>query len=489
MNPIGTPLALGTGMQPLPIPASASSSATSAPREDVVTATRRDEGFAQRLQERTPRERTSASGSNRAERSAPSERAEKRERPPQAADSSAKASRTKSAAEVENTAPTDAPTEVSAQVLPAPVDDQHVTIDMPAIAPGSVIAEALLALVGTTSAAIDPTQATAPDQDPLLAALATLLGELPDAQAMPTTQAGPLTAPMTEDTSAMVPSLLALLGAPPASDQASLVDAEGANPMALLTGAAAVAITGNHAGTGASSTISPTDASLAADAMAKPTTSMTAGMQAATDDAGGQAAQQSAAPVLPTATGTATTDEEVPFTIAEPRAAGETTAAKPAAAPVTRPAPEAGNPMERAVANQVSRALIRESADGSRMISLRLTPPELGTVRIDIVERAGVMTARLHAEDAGVRVALERYLPQLRQDLLSHNAPVRELQLADAWAGDLTRQNHGDQQGRTSNRRGGRSAFSLDGVAAVPVAATAAKTTSTITADSVDARA
>lgn len=484
MNPIGTPLALRTGMQSLPIPASASSSATSAAREDVATAIRRDDGFAKRLHERAPKDRVPARDSERTEHAHKADQAQRAERAEKTGktETADKTHTTKDAVETDGTVPVEAPV--------PPVDDQPANLDVPAIAPGSVVAEALLALVGTTSAAIDPTQTTATDQDPLLTALAALLGELPQAQAVP--DSGGLTATATpgEDASVMVPSMLALLGTPDATAQALPGGTKGADPLALLTNGTAQTAIGSNTGASAASTVTATDASIAADLMATPASTAATSMQAATSEGDDQAAQQPATPVMPTATTTTASDDDAPFTIAEPRPAGESPTVKPAAAPPTRAAPEAGNPMERAVANQVSRALIRESADGSRMISLRLTPPELGTVRIDIVERAGVMTARLHAEDAGVRVALERYLPQLRQDLLSHNAPVRELQLADAWAGDLTRQNHGDQQGHPSNRRSGRSGFRLDGVSAVPAGASApARTTSTITADSVDARA
>lgn len=483
-------------MQPLPIPASASSSAHPGHREDASAAFRRDDGFAERLHEHAPKERTAASDANRTNKAERAHKAEKAERSERAERTDATEAPPKAPrAAVDQTREKSPLDPVAAETVEAPVDDLTaddgdipVPVTTTVITPGSTLADALLALVGSTSAAIDPTQATATDQDPLLAALATLLGELPDAQALPAAGSQGLrvpTSPLPADNAPqIVPSLLAMLH--PQDTATPEANETESDALALLT-AGTAATSGPVMKTTATTT---TDAAIAAGLAETQPSAASAGMQANADDVGDQAAHQPSTPVAPVATATAATDEDTPFTIAEPRAAGEAAIAKPAAAPAARPAPEAGNPMERAVANQVSRALIRESADGSRMISLRLTPPELGTVRIDIVERAGVMTARLHAEDAGVRVALERYLPQLRQDLLAHNAPVRELQLADAWAGDLTRQNHGDQQGRTGNRRGGRSGFSLDGIAGVPVGASApAMTTSTITADSVDARA
>ena len=138
------------------------------------------------------------------------------------------------------------------------------------------------------------------------------------------------------------------------------------------------------------------------------------------------------------------------------------------AAPPVPPGESArvANAMDRAVAGQVSRAILTRGADGERMLVLRLTPPELGTVRIEVVERAGVMTARIHAEDDAVRSALERSLPQLRQDLRANDAPVRDVSLADAWNGFANRQGRNDgSSGRERRQRDDDApAFALDGV-------------------------
>jgi hypothetical protein len=89
-----------------------------------------------------------------------------------------------------------------------------------------------------------------------------------------------------------------------------------------------------------------------------------------------------------------------------------------------------------------------------------------------------------------VRVALERSIAQLRQDLRSHDAPIRHVQLGDQWNSDLTRQRQDQQQGRQRARRDGAASFSLDGVT-VSATPTTAKTAlgGTITNDLVDARA
>ena len=163
-------------------------------------------------------------------------------------------------------------------------------------------------------------------------------------------------------------------------------------------------------------------------------------------------------------------------------------------APVVPPgeSARAANAMDRAVAGQVSRAILTRGADGERMLVLRLTPPELGTVRIEIVERAGVVTARIHAEDDAVRSALERSLPQLRQDLRANDAPVRDVSLADAWNGFANRQGRNDTAGERERRQrdDDAPAFSIDGAA--PVRATPRQTIGLgglANANGVDARA
>jgi flagellar hook-length control protein FliK len=152
-------------------------------------------------------------------------------------------------------------------------------------------------------------------------------------------------------------------------------------------------------------------------------------------------------------------------------------------------AAHAGNAMEKAVASQVSRALSQVQANGPRVLNIRLTPPELGTVRIQVIEQAGQISARLHAEDDGVRVALERFLPQLKQDLRANDAPLRDISLADSNNGAAQQFNrgNGDQRRRRSQDNGG-AIFALDGVRE-QIAVVQRKLGARIAANTVDATA
>ncbi len=166
-------------------------------------------------------------------------------------------------------------------------------------------------------------------------------------------------------------------------------------------------------------------------------------------------------------------------------ASGHAAAAESAA----RPGPDASpNPMDRAIASQVLRVVERQRHDDAPMI-FRLTPPELGTVRIELRATADGFSASLHADDPAVHAALDRMLPSMRQELRSHDSPLRDLGLAvrepgssqtssdqrrdDALARDPGQQSAGQQGGwserqqdRQAQERAARlgEAFRLDGI-------------------------
>ncbi|MBA3845955.1 MAG: flagellar hook-length control protein FliK, partial [Planctomycetes bacterium] len=160
-----------------------------------------------------------------------------------------------------------------------------------------------------------------------------------------------------------------------------------------------------------------------------------------------------------------------------------------AAAPVA--ATTDANAVDRAVAQQVARAVANHAGVQGKPLILRLTPPELGTVRVEILERAGQITARIHAEDAAVRTAIERFLPQLKQDLRANDAPIRDVVLADAYQQQGQQERDRSQESGERGQRATRgSAFALDGTSgpdALPASARALG--GHVADDMVDARA
>jgi hypothetical protein len=135
------------------------------------------------------------------------------------------------------------------------------------------------------------------------------------------------------------------------------------------------------------------------------------------------------------------------------------TLAPGAAAPLPRTWAELAapaNPLDAAIARQVGRAAARQGLHGAPMV-VRITPPELGTVRIELVERDGQVHARISAEDEGVRQALDKMLPQLRGDLRAADSRVSEVSVAASAERGGGQQGSGDpaSDGRAWSERQG----------------------------------
>jgi flagellar hook-length control protein FliK len=107
---------------------------------------------------------------------------------------------------------------------------------------------------------------------------------------------------------------------------------------------------------------------------------------------------------------------------------------------------------------------------------MRLTPPELGTVRIEFITRDGMVTARLMAEDEGVRQALDRALPHIRAEVRgdhpSVDISVDRSEQRQAWGEGHARQERRDEPRAGQGRRPRRDepVFTVDGAEPVAVA-------------------
>jgi flagellar hook-length control protein FliK len=67
------------------------------------------------------------------------------------------------------------------------------------------------------------------------------------------------------------------------------------------------------------------------------------------------------------------------------------------------------------------------------MIRMRLHPPELGAMRLDLVVRNGTVTARLQTETEAASQVLVDSLPALRERLAEHQIKVERLDVQ--WTG------------------------------------------------------
>ncbi|OHB67130.1 MAG: hypothetical protein A2V70_11930 [Planctomycetes bacterium RBG_13_63_9] len=137
---------------------------------------------------------------------------------------------------------------------------------------------------------------------------------------------------------------------------------------------------------------------------------------------------------------------------------------QPAPDQASRPVSPA-QPQKAAESGQADRVrFVQRVADAFRAIGdrngslrLRLSPPELGSLRLEISVRHGVMTARVEAETSTARNLLLDNLPALRDRLEQLDIKIQQFDvdlmdrspggLADRWAGQM----ESDQHGQDSN--------------------------------------
>ena len=105
---------------------------------------------------------------------------------------------------------------------------------------------------------------------------------------------------------------------------------------------------------------------------------------------------------------------------------------------------------EARLIDRVARAVrFAENRDG--LVRLRLSPPELGSLRLELRVQGGVMTARLEAETNGARSLLMENLPVLRDRLAEQGIRIEQFEV------DLRqRQGQGGESSGTWEQRGGR---------------------------------
>jgi flagellar hook-length control protein FliK len=118
-------------------------------------------------------------------------------------------------------------------------------------------------------------------------------------------------------------------------------------------------------------------------------------------------------------------------------------------------------------AHRVARAF-ESIGDRGGTVRLRLHPPELGSLRVEVTVRAGAMTARLEAETAAAKSLLLESLPALRDRLGEQNIRVErfDVDLADRSAGGSDDRFRGDAGPRDHHHRQSQSPQPAGGEAA-----------------------
>jgi flagellar hook-length control protein FliK len=91
--------------------------------------------------------------------------------------------------------------------------------------------------------------------------------------------------------------------------------------------------------------------------------------------------------------------------------------------------------------DRVARA-VNSAGNQGGLVRVRLSPPHLGAVRMEVVLREGVLTARLEAETPQARALLLEGVPALRERLASQEIVLErfEVDLMDQSAGGPPRQ-------------------------------------------------
>jgi Flagellar hook-length control protein FliK len=99
----------------------------------------------------------------------------------------------------------------------------------------------------------------------------------------------------------------------------------------------------------------------------------------------------------------------------------------------------------------------RQSAQQDRPFRVRLRPPELGALQVEIFREEHAVSARLQVETASARSALSEHLSELRQSLVRHGVAVDriEVQLVDFHAqpqNDSRHETNSDRHGEPATR-------------------------------------
>jgi len=103
--------------------------------------------------------------------------------------------------------------------------------------------------------------------------------------------------------------------------------------------------------------------------------------------------------------------------------------------------PSGGDAQRARFVQRVARAFQAVGGDGGS-VRLRLRPPELGSLRLELSVRNGAMAARLEVETAAARNALLDNLPALRDRLAQQDVKIErfDVDLADERSGGSPRQ-------------------------------------------------
>ncbi|NOZ39111.1 MAG: hypothetical protein GXP24_02650 [Planctomycetes bacterium] len=129
---------------------------------------------------------------------------------------------------------------------------------------------------------------------------------------------------------------------------------------------------------------------------------------------------------------------------------------------------------------------IRSAQNRDGQIQLRLSPPELGTLRINIVMNEGVLTARLETETAAARAVLLDNLPALRERLAEQEIRIEKFDVDVGREGQQQAENPDAEDRQTRRARSSHNQPSRREQA--PSLATESNSVQPVTASGLDVR-
>ena len=93
-------------------------------------------------------------------------------------------------------------------------------------------------------------------------------------------------------------------------------------------------------------------------------------------------------------------------------------------------APQADPTLAEKMVSQIVKGVTLSRLGDNTTLSIRLDPPELGTLRVSVTSQSGVLTTQLESSNAVVRGILETHLPALKEALSSAGVEISEFSVS-----------------------------------------------------------
>lgn len=131
-----------------------------------------------------------------------------------------------------------------------------------------------------------------------------------------------------------------------------------------------------------------------------------------------------------------------------PMAGGAAQSAPAAMAGGGQPLPS-GPPQQ--LAEMASRVLVDAASEGNWRVTLRLDPPEMGRLDVQISREQGALTAHFVASTAGARAAMEQAMPMLEAQMAEQGMSLADSSVSQQHNGGNGRDQSGEGDQGTSN--------------------------------------